>query len=267
MPCFSPPNKKCVTMEDLVGKEFESLNYGSYKVVQDAGKGKFLVQFTDTGTEKIVARSEVKNGSIRDSFRRNYHGVGYIGEGSPSTNKRCFDIWSAMLSRCYNKNTRSFANYGARGVQVCDEWCNYHTFQKWYENNYREGMVLDKDIMAPDFISKVYSPEFCRIIPHQINGLFTLRSYHQGSLPLGVTIQKNNGMKKYLAQINRRGERFKLGCHYTPDEAFLAYKTAKEEYVKELADEYYSKGMIEEEIRSKLYQWEAVPYPLKDTRD
>lgn len=33
-----------------------------------------------------------------------------------------YGIWAAMQARCKNPNTASFANYGGRGIKVCDQW-------------------------------------------------------------------------------------------------------------------------------------------------
>lgn len=46
-----------------------------------------------------------------------------------------------MISRCYNKNTEQYPNYGGRGIYVCDEWLNpvtgFDNFVKWsYENGF-----------------------------------------------------------------------------------------------------------------------------------
>lgn len=33
-------------------------------------------------------------------------------------------VWKSMKTRCNNKNSTSYANYGGRGIRVCDLWCN-----------------------------------------------------------------------------------------------------------------------------------------------
>jgi hypothetical protein len=32
--------------------------------------------------------------------------------------------WSSMMTRCYNPKTKNYADYGGRGITVCDEWRN-----------------------------------------------------------------------------------------------------------------------------------------------
>ena len=46
---------------------------------------------------------------------KNKHGV-------CKTLHRLYGIYRKMIDRCYNKNSRSYKNYGAIGVRVCKEW-------------------------------------------------------------------------------------------------------------------------------------------------
>jgi len=38
------------------------------------------------------------------------------------TETREFGIWTGMLTRCFNPKSRSFKDYGARGITVCERW-------------------------------------------------------------------------------------------------------------------------------------------------
>ena len=42
--------------------------------------------------------------------------------GNRVINDPIYLVWHAMKNRCYRKNTKSYKNYGARGIKVCDEW-------------------------------------------------------------------------------------------------------------------------------------------------
>ena len=33
-----------------------------------------------------------------------------------------YAIWRGMRMRCYNKNNDDYANYGGKGIRVCDRW-------------------------------------------------------------------------------------------------------------------------------------------------
>lgn len=41
---------------------------------------------------------------------------------------REYAIWAGMLSRCRNPNRDGYANYGGRGVAVCERWNKFESF-------------------------------------------------------------------------------------------------------------------------------------------
>jgi len=117
-----------------------------------------------------------------------------------------------------------------------------HNFAAWYEINYIEGFHLDKDIICPD--CKMYSPENCAFVPREINNLLTLRKNDRGVSPIGV----NKRGKGYRVTITQNKKQVYLGSYLTPEEAFEAYKTAKEKHIKEVADKWKDK------IDLKIYE-------------
>lgn len=41
-----------------------------------------------------------------------------------------YHVWRSMKDRCTNQNSAEYANYGGRGITVCDRWINdYKTFE------------------------------------------------------------------------------------------------------------------------------------------
>jgi hypothetical protein len=166
-----------------------------------------------------------------------------------------------MIKRCYSEEyNKKFPAY--KNVTCCKEWLYYpnfyewlHTqknFEKWFNNG---DWALDKDIIKKG--NKVYSPDNCCLIPQNINNLFTKNNAIRGDLPIGV--RKNN--KKYQARLritinNKKEEVFNKTCD-TPEEAFLAYKNAKEDYIKKVAQEEYSKGNITERCYNSMMNYEV----------
>lgn len=41
---------------------------------------------------------------------------------------RTYRIWSGILTRCLNKNSKAYRLYGARGIGISDRWRNYKNF-------------------------------------------------------------------------------------------------------------------------------------------
>lgn len=52
----------------------------------------------------------------RDALSQLRHGQ-TAGATSPE-----YRVWSSMMTRCYNRQSKSFHNYGGRGIGVCDRW-------------------------------------------------------------------------------------------------------------------------------------------------
>lgn len=203
-----------------------------------------------------------KRGKIKNRTYPSVYGIGYIGNTIIMNNKKIkksYSVWSHMISRCYNKNDREYNIYGNNRCVVYSEWHCYATFEKWYDENYYEidgeKMHLDKDILIKG--NKIYSPKGCVIVPQEINSLFTRRKSKRGSFPIGVSI-KNNVIKKYASQCNINKRLKHLGYFDTPEEAFYAYKSFKESYIKQIADEYKLKySNFPDKLYDAMYDYEV----------
>ena len=132
---------------------------------------------------------------------------------------------------------------------MCDEWKRYSNFKRWFDENYTPKYDLDKDILVKG--NKVYSPDTCCFVPHFINSLLINCKRNRGSYPVGVSKRGS----KYIAYINRQLKHIILGHYSTPEEAFQAYKEAKESYIKEVATAYYNEGKITEKVYNALMNW------------
>ena len=95
------------------------------------------------------------------------------GEDSPTykhggEGTRLYRIWKGMRQRCYNPNIKNYANYGGRGITVCDEWRNsFEAFRDWaLANGYCDDLSIDR--IDND---KGYSPDNCRWATSQTQAL------------------------------------------------------------------------------------------------
>ncbi len=62
-------------------------------------------------------------------------------------NHPLYGTWSNMMSRCYNPNVKSYRDYGARGIVVCERWKDPRNFIEDIElliGPRPPGMTLDR---------------------------------------------------------------------------------------------------------------------------
>lgn len=82
-----------------------------------------------------LARTPEQQQLIDDAARA---ASGLAKKGKPRKHGLCcagekhelYSVWVSMKTRCLNPRARSFKNYGARGIKVCDRWMNsFEAFQ------------------------------------------------------------------------------------------------------------------------------------------
>ena len=236
------------------------------KIIEWENTKKFKVQFNDelNSVREMHNYGVFKRGNIRSLYYKEMLGVGYIGEGKYDSkyyfkNANIYKYWASMVRRCYSdKVIKNKPTY--QEIMVCNEWHNFQNFAEWFEDNYYEiegqRMCLDKDILNKG--NKIYSPDNCTITPNDINVLFVKANKSRGELPIGVCYKTRDEV--YVAQCNTvtpEGKRKNvwLGQYNNPEEAFIAYKTFKEQHIKEVADRY--KDKIPPKLYEAMYRYEV----------
>ena len=253
MKCLNEVNYK-----DCVGKVCKSLNSGDFKILKYNDNKNVEIQFTNTGFETTVQLGDIKSGSIKDPCLPSVYGVGMLGtKYPPSVNGRTtkeYDLWCSMLKRCYSDAyKKKYPTYEV--CKVSDNFKSYEYFYEWCHKQVgfgNDGWHLDKDLLVKG--NKVYSESTCVFIPQEINLMLVKSDKRRGEHLIGVSwCKKANAFK---ASVNKnKGKQEYLGCFKTELEAFNAYKTAKESFVKEQAEKW--KDKIDERAYKALMDYEV----------
>ena len=169
--------------------------------------------------------------------RKLIQGIGINDMPGRSTDRHekpsLYGMWNNILLRVSGGKDGAFykENPTYRGTTVCEEWLTLSNFITWVESheNWR-GKRIDKDILCPG--NKHYSPETCVLVSTRLNNLLTDRAALRGECPKGVNLDG----KRYRARILIHGKKVSKGSYDTRREAHRVYCKAKEEYIREWAE-------------------------------
>ena len=165
------------------------------------------------------------------------YGVGTKGSestvGADGKELKSCSKWKQMLRRCYSPSKNQKSVY--KGCYVSDDWKIFSNFKRWFDENYKEGYELDKDILIKG--NKEYSSNSCIFVPVQVNKFFASTVSKKSDLPTGVTKRG----KRFLSRIDERFEdgsrkSIIIGNFDTPEKASSANKEEKYRIAKDLAD-------------------------------
>ena len=232
-----------ISYKDCVGKVCKSNLSGDFKILKYNNSENVEIQFTNTGYRKVAVMKEVRNGEVKDHFSPSVYGVGILGTKYPPSmsgrNTKEYNLWQNMLQRCYS-DTFQKKQPTYEGCKCSENFKYYEYFYEWCHKQIgfsNQGWHLDKDLLIKG--NKVYSESTCVFLPKEINLLLIKRESLRGEYLIGVYWHKTN--KAFAAQVSKsKGKQECLGYFNTEIEAFNAYKTAKEAFIKEQANEWKS---------------------------
>lgn len=197
--------------QDITGRR-----YGMIVVVQPVGYtrtpcGKRLLHWLircDCGNERVVFRSNLDSGRTKSCGCRE-GGYRHGKSTAPEYNR-----WKAMRSRCYYRKGSGYANYGGRGIKVCDRWNGPDGFPNFLAD--MGPMPSTRHTLDRIDNDGDYCPENCR---------WTTRKQQLRNTRINRLVTYN-GETKPLAEwiealgLNGKMVRTRIERGWSPDEAF-----------------------------------------------
>ena len=211
-----------------------------------------------TGYETVAQLGHIKSGKVKDPYAPSVCGVGVLGTKYLSKVNgvltKEYTLWCHMLERCYSDNSKK-KRPTYESCEVSDNFLHYEYFYDWCQKQVgfgKCGFQLDKDLLTKG--NKVYSEDSCVFIPQGINKVLTKRESMRGEHLIGV--HWHNASRAFKAQVSKSaGKQEYLGSFNTEIEAFNAYKTAKESFIKEQANKW--KSQIDERAYNALMNYKV----------
>ena len=237
----------------MIGETFQSKT-GDFVVLERRDNDKILIRFVADGYEKEVFRQVVYKGNVKNPYYPNVYGIGFFGEGPHKAREngcevRTYKLWNHVIERCYSPRVH-FKRQHYSECSVDKQWHNYQEFAEWcqWQTGFSAEWTLDKDLIVPK--NKIYSPDKCIFLPNEIN---TSLNFKRSGRYCGVSFHKASN--KFVAQIRCGEDSLHLGLFNCEEQAYLAYKAAKESQIKSLASKY--KNELSEIAFEALMLWEV----------
>lgn len=142
---------------DIAGEKYGRLTAIRFNKINSHNDSEWLFK-CDCGKEHAAPAYAVKNGKIRSCgcLKLEMSVSANTKHGLHET--RLYRTWCDMRRRCSDQNRPDWANYGGRGITVCDEW--QKDFQQFYDwamaHGYADGLLIERKNN-----DRGYCPENC----------------------------------------------------------------------------------------------------------
>jgi hypothetical protein len=160
----------------LIGEIYTSTHGYDFKIIK-AYKGNSIrqIEFLNTGYRRFVESKDLFTKAIIDPYEPTVCGVGIVGEAynrNGFSKNILYRRWIGIIRRCYDQQSNTYINSGAKECRMSDEWLYYPRFVADIKKkqNYLDlindsiNWSIDKDILSNNEDCKLYSNETTCII-------------------------------------------------------------------------------------------------------
>lgn len=166
---------------DLIGQTFSRLTVIERLPLDKHYKVRWLCICT-CGKTTIAVTAKLRNGHVQSCgcwfdetrktcSKRHGYSSSHKEDGISIFDYPEYRVWAGMKSRCYQKNNKSYRNYGARGIVICDWW--RHSFPNFYQDMGTRPPFHVIDRIDPN---GNYCPENCRWVDMKLSAQNTRKS-------------------------------------------------------------------------------------------
>lgn len=127
--------------------------------------------------QRLVSYSTQSCGCLRDYLADQKKNEEYNRQRSSGL----YSIWRDLVRKCTDPKYENYANFGGRGIKMCDEWLeNMDTFFKWaLANGYDGNRPKEENILDLIDPNGDYCPENCRWVDQKTQTNNTRKSQNR----------------------------------------------------------------------------------------